>query len=111
MTNIAIYIISPYCLCPFLTLTSVFSPQSGEGTPSDTSSPPSVPLPPSSDSHGALPSPDCPTDSWRGASGRRNVEAPPLWVPDDDAPRCMACGAAFTVLRRRHHCRNCGKVT
>lgn len=39
-----------------------------------------------------------------------NVEAPPPWVPDEAAPTCMACQAPFTVVRRRHHCRNCGKV-
>lgn len=45
-------------------------------------------------------------------SGRRRprVQEPPAWVPDQQAPRCMACGAAFTMVRRRHHCRNCGKV-
>ena len=34
------------------------------------------------------------------------------WVPDRDATRCMspACGAPFTIARRRHHCRRCGKV-
>ncbi|XP_042229640.1 lateral signaling target protein 2 homolog [Homarus americanus] len=41
---------------------------------------------------------------------RRRVQEPPAWVPDQQAPRCMACGAAFTMVRRRHHCRNCGKV-
>lgn len=38
------------------------------------------------------------------------VISPPTWVPDDLAPQCMSCSAAFTVVRRRHHCRNCGKV-
>ncbi|KAJ9601439.1 hypothetical protein L9F63_000406, partial [Diploptera punctata] len=37
------------------------------------------------------------------------VESPPPWIPDDMAPRCMSCQAVFTVMRRRHHCRNCGK--
>lgn len=37
-------------------------------------------------------------------------EPPPPWVPDEHAPRCMSCESAFTVVRRRHHCRNCGKV-
>jgi hypothetical protein len=34
------------------------------------------------------------------------------WVPDADAPRCMAadCGKPFTIRRRRHHCRRCGHV-
>jgi len=38
------------------------------------------------------------------------VITPPTWVPDELAPQCMACSASFTVVRRRHHCRNCGKV-
>ncbi|XP_036323028.1 lateral signaling target protein 2 homolog isoform X2 [Rhagoletis pomonella] len=36
--------------------------------------------------------------------------SPPAWVPDDKAPRCMACRTQFTAFRRRHHCRNCGGV-
>lgn len=35
---------------------------------------------------------------------------PPFWVPDSDAPSCMLCDIKFTVLKRRHHCRACGKV-
>ncbi|XP_012281497.1 zinc finger FYVE domain-containing protein 9 isoform X3 [Orussus abietinus] len=35
---------------------------------------------------------------------------PPFWVPDNDAPTCMLCDIKFTVLKRRHHCRACGKV-
>ncbi|XP_047036294.1 lateral signaling target protein 2 homolog [Helicoverpa zea] len=34
----------------------------------------------------------------------------PEWVPDIAAPACMRCAAHFTAFRRRHHCRNCGKV-
>jgi len=34
----------------------------------------------------------------------------PFWVPDSDAPNCMICGAKFTMVKRRHHCRACGKV-
>ncbi|XP_055389244.1 lateral signaling target protein 2 homolog [Condylostylus longicornis] len=36
--------------------------------------------------------------------------SPPAWIPDEDAPRCMACTIPFTAFRRRHHCRNCGGV-
>lgn len=35
----------------------------------------------------------------------------PFWVPDADAPNCMQCEIKFTVLKRRHHCRACGKVS
>ena len=34
----------------------------------------------------------------------------PFWVPDAEAPNCMICSAKFTVVKRRHHCRSCGKV-
>merc|ERR1719282_179540 len=27
----------------------------------------------------------------------------------EDTPRCQSCNAVFTVVRRRHHCRKCGK--
>lgn len=37
-------------------------------------------------------------------------EKPPRWIPDEEAPRCMACAVPFTAFRRRHHCRNCGGV-
>lgn len=39
-----------------------------------------------------------------------NNEKPPRWIPDEEAPRCMACATQFTAFRRRHHCRNCGGV-
>ncbi|KAK5983987.1 Lateral signaling target protein 2 [Trichostrongylus colubriformis] len=32
------------------------------------------------------------------------------WVPDEDCEQCTACSATFTVVRRRHHCRNCGRI-
>ena len=34
----------------------------------------------------------------------------PVWIPDEEAPQCMNCSQRFTVLRRRHHCRACGRV-
>ncbi|XP_066140237.1 lateral signaling target protein 2 homolog isoform X1 [Euwallacea fornicatus] len=37
-------------------------------------------------------------------------KAPPVWIPDIQAPKCMSCASNFTVIKRRHHCRNCGKV-
>ncbi|EDV22745.1 uncharacterized protein TRIADDRAFT_58631 [Trichoplax adhaerens] len=35
---------------------------------------------------------------------------PPSWVPDSRCDACTFCEATFTVLRRKHHCRNCGKI-
>ncbi|KCV72370.1 hypothetical protein H696_01763 [Fonticula alba] len=36
----------------------------------------------------------------------------PIWVPDSHASSCMVpgCDTTFTIVRRRHHCRYCGKV-
>ena len=38
------------------------------------------------------------------------VEPPPAWIPDAMAPLCMGCGVGFSLVRRRHHCRSCGRV-
>jgi len=32
------------------------------------------------------------------------------WQPDSDAPHCTKCHGGFTLIKRRHHCRHCGKV-
>lgn len=45
-----------------------------------------------------------------GTSQYESLSRPPVWIPDVEAPQCMSCGATFTVVKRRHHCRNCGKV-
>ncbi|XP_010765302.1 lateral signaling target protein 2 homolog isoform X2 [Notothenia coriiceps] len=37
-------------------------------------------------------------------------EDPPDWVPDEVCNSCIACKAPFTVIRRKHHCRSCGKI-
>lgn len=36
---------------------------------------------------------------------------PPSWVPDSESIKCSACDSLFTFVRRKHHCRNCGKVS
>ena len=32
------------------------------------------------------------------------------WVPDAEAPLCSCCAQPFSLLRRRHHCRECLQV-
>ena len=34
----------------------------------------------------------------------------PVWTPDSDCTQCELCATQFTVIQRRHHCRNCGAV-
>eukprot|EP00053_Salpingoeca_punica_P023913 m.11741 g.11741 ORF g.11741 m.11741 type:complete len:559 (-) comp5917_c0_seq1:132-1808(-) len=32
------------------------------------------------------------------------------WQPDESCTNCSSCNVEFSLLVRRHHCRNCGKV-
>nr|XP_023014334.1 lateral signaling target protein 2 homolog [Leptinotarsa decemlineata] len=50
------------------------------------------------------------TNGSREQYEEHDFSRPPVWIPDVEAPKCMSCGANFTVVKRRHHCRNCGKV-
>lgn len=45
-------------------------------------------------------------------SGKKPVEVhAAVWVPDNEATICMHCNKTqFTVINRRHHCRQCGTV-
>ncbi|CAM9920621.1 unnamed protein product [Scytosiphon promiscuus] len=49
------------------------------------------------------------TQSSKGTLRPSSVDAS-LWVPDDMALNCCVCKAEFTMYRRRHHCRTCGRV-
>ncbi|KAM6379963.1 lateral signaling target protein 2 homolog [Pluvialis apricaria] len=57
---------------------------------------------------------DCPLCSspTEAAGLQRAGGAPhlPEWVPDSTCSQCSACRSPFTLLRRRHHCRSCGKI-
>ncbi|KAI4804616.1 zinc finger FYVE domain-containing protein 21 isoform X2 [Gymnodraco acuticeps] len=33
----------------------------------------------------------------------------PQWVPDKECARCMQCDTKFDFIRRKHHCRRCGR--
>jgi hypothetical protein len=35
---------------------------------------------------------------------------PTAWIPDERVRRCFACNTAFSIFRRKHHCRSCGRV-
>ncbi len=36
---------------------------------------------------------------------------PPIWIPDSAQEKCSCCKESFNLVKRRHHCRTCGKVT
>ncbi|XP_067686347.1 uncharacterized protein [Haliotis asinina] len=44
----------------------------------------------------------------KASDTRKRVD--PVWVPDNQASRCMQCDAKFTFFRRKHHCRRCGII-
>eukprot|EP00062_Callorhinchus_milii_P021837 gi/632978989/ref/XP_007906217.1/ PREDICTED: lateral signaling target protein 2 homolog isoform X3 [Callorhinchus milii] len=48
--------------------------------------------------------------SRASTSNNNKLEVPPEWITDSACSQCMSCKAPFTILRRRHHCRNCGKI-
>lgn len=49
----------------------------------------------------------CPSDASKRKAFERDIIP---WVKDRDVSLCHTCHAKFTVTRRRHHCRLCGKV-
>lgn len=47
-------------------------------------------------------------DVNRGVTLRPRV--PVAWIPDERVQRCFGCSTLFTFMRRKHHCRLCGRV-
>jgi len=39
-----------------------------------------------------------------------DVSFRPPWQPDSQATQCGKCGNGFSLFKRRHHCRHCGKI-
>ena len=35
---------------------------------------------------------------------------PSTWIPDSRVNRCFGCNIGFNLLRRKHHCRYCGRI-
>ncbi|RUS70934.1 hypothetical protein EGW08_021304 [Elysia chlorotica] len=46
----------------------------------------------------------------RNRTASNQSQGPPTWVPDEESTECMSCQVPFSFVRRRHHCRNCGKI-
>ncbi|XP_010889719.1 pleckstrin homology domain-containing family F member 1 [Esox lucius] len=53
---------------------------------------------------------DCRSKRLQLASCQPRSTFATTWIPDQASAICMRCSVAFTVNRRRHHCRRCGFV-
>lgn len=53
-----------------------------------------------------------PYGSMKDFSGTPSHTTPGIviWTNDDEVKQCTLCKNDFTLLRRRHHCRSCGRV-
>jgi len=51
-------------------------------------------------------------NSHRADSSRWTIppRTPATWIPDARVRRCFGCNVAFSMLKRKHHCRSCGRI-
>jgi len=49
------------------------------------------------------------TNTFDNNSTSSKQQAAP-WIPDKDANNCTSCNKKFSVTKRKHHCRKCGKI-
>eukprot|EP01113_Clastostelium_recurvatum_P001231 TRINITY_DN10507_c2_g1_i1.p2 TRINITY_DN10507_c2_g1~~TRINITY_DN10507_c2_g1_i1.p2 ORF type:complete len:143 (-),score=33.27 TRINITY_DN10507_c2_g1_i1:75-503(-) len=86
-----------------LTPTSSSTTSSSPPAPSPSSPPPSSS---SSSSPSSLPN----STILYSTPPKKATVRPPIWINDADVPRCPSCCRKFGPLRRRHHCRHCGRI-
>lgn len=46
----------------------------------------------------------------RGDKKSNEVHAKAVWAQDNTSSNCVCCNTAFTIYKRRHHCRKCGSL-
>ncbi|KAF0758655.1 hypothetical protein AaE_003872 [Aphanomyces astaci] len=51
-----------------------------------------------------------PTKSKPSKRPKQDADNGVTWVRDEEAPSCHICLVGFSLLKRRHHCRQCGNV-
>ncbi len=50
------------------------------------------------------------TELRKDAASSQAAQFASAWAPDDTADACTLCKAKFTFVKRRHHCRSCGRL-
>ncbi|KAA3673554.1 MAD, mothers against decapentaplegic interacting protein [Paragonimus westermani] len=53
---------------------------------------------------------DFPASTWQPMPISDIGLREPVWAPDNAFSACMICAISFTLIRRRHHCRACGRL-
>ena len=47
--------------------------------------------------------------SWQDDTSQVSQQGP-RWVMDAEVMNCQMCGAKFDMMKRKHHCRRCGRA-